>query len=102
MQEPPRRVNIKVPYTQINVSDFLFTEETQEESVKAVADMLGFTPNFEHLHVGAGNEMVARPQLIWVSFFNLMSMINSQLHKCHFFLLHYFPFEYFVLCWTLT
>ena len=55
MHEPPRRVNIKVPYTQINVSDFLFPEETQEESVKAVADMLGFTPNFEHLDVGAGN-----------------------------------------------
>ena len=31
-----------------------------------------------------------------------MSMINPQLHKGHFFHLHYCPFEYFVLCRTLT
>ena len=62
MHEPPRRVNIKLPYTPITVSDFLFPGETQEESVKAVEEMLGFTPNFEHLDDEL--EIVASPQHI--------------------------------------
>ena len=64
MHEPPRRVNIKLPYTPITVSDFLFPGETQEESVKAVEEMLGFTPNFEHLDDEL--EIVASPQHIRV------------------------------------
>merc|ERR1719273_1108258 len=62
LHEPPRRVNIKLPYTPITVSDFLFPGETQEESVKAVEEMLGFTPNFEHLDDEL--EIVASPQHI--------------------------------------
>ena len=65
LHEPPRRVNIKLPYTPITVSDFLFPGETQEESVKAVEEMLGFTPNFEHLDDEL--EIVASPQHIRVS-----------------------------------
>jgi hypothetical protein len=64
LHEPPRRVNIKLPYTPITVSDFLFPGETQEESVKAVEEMLGFTPNFEHLDDEL--EIVASPQHIRV------------------------------------
>ena len=62
LHEPPRRVNIKLPYTPITVSDFLFPGETQEESVKAVEEMFGFTPNFEHLDDEL--EIVASPQHI--------------------------------------
>jgi len=62
LHEPPRRVNIKLPHTPITVSDFLFPGETQEESVKAVEEMLGFTPNFEHLDDEL--EIVASPQHI--------------------------------------
>lgn len=62
LHEPPRRVNIKLPYTAITVSDFLFPGETRGESVKAVEEMLGFTPNFEHLDDEL--EIVASPQHI--------------------------------------
>ena len=62
LHEPPRRVNIKLPYNPITVSDFLFPGEAQEESVKAVEEMLGFTPNFEHLDDEL--EIVASPQHI--------------------------------------
>ena len=55
---------IKLPYNLIIVSHFLFPGETQEESVKAVEEMLGFTPNFEHLDDEL--EIVASPQHIWV------------------------------------
>jgi len=60
LHEPPRRVNIKLPQSPITVSDFLFPGETQDESVKAVEEMLGFIPNFEHLDDEL--EIVASPQ----------------------------------------
>ena len=49
LHEPPRRVNIKLPNSEITVSDFLYPGETQDESVKAVDEMFGFTPTFEHM-----------------------------------------------------
>ena len=65
LHEPPRRVNIRLPASPITVSDFLFPGETPEESVKAVEEMLGFTPDFEHLDDEL--EIVASPQTIRVS-----------------------------------
>ena len=64
LHEPPRRINIRLPASPITVSDFLFPGETPEESVKAVEEMLGFTPNFEHLDDEL--EIVASPQTIRV------------------------------------
>ena len=77
LHEPPRRVNIKLPYTPITVSDFLFPGETQEESVKAVEEMLGFTPNFEHLDVGAGNRSQSPTYL--GKYFTFLQLSGSQL-----------------------
>ena len=65
LHEPPRRVNIRLPASPITVSDFLFPGETPEESVKAVEEMLGFTPDFEHLDDEL--EIVASPQTIRVN-----------------------------------
>lgn len=65
LHEPPRRVNIRLPDCSITVSDFLFPGEAPEESVKAVEEMLGFTPNFEHLDDEL--EIIASPQVARVS-----------------------------------
>lgn len=71
LHEPPRRVNIKLPQSPITVSDFLFPGETQDESVKAVEEMLGFIPNFEHLddelEIVASPQQKARVRICWVS-----------------------------------
>jgi hypothetical protein len=64
MHEPPRRVNICLPGSSITVSDFLFPGESPEESVKAVEEMFGFTPTFEHLDDEL--EIVASPQTVMV------------------------------------
>lgn len=62
LHEPPRRVNICLPDDSITVSDLLFPGETPEESVKAVEEMLGFTPQFEQLDDEL--EIVASPQTV--------------------------------------
>ena len=77
LHEPPRRVNTKLCYTQITVFYFLLPGEAQEESVKAVADMLGFTPNFEHLDVGAGNRSQS-PTYSGI-YFTFLQLSGSQL-----------------------
>lgn len=64
LHEPPRRVNICLPDDSITVSDLLFPGETPEESVKAVEEMLGFTPQFEQLDDEL--EIVASPQTVKV------------------------------------
>ena len=66
LHEPPRRVNICLPDDSITVSDLLFPGETPEESVKAVEEMLGFTPQFEQLDDEL--EIVASPQTVKVPF----------------------------------
>ena len=77
LHEPPRRVNICLPDNSITVSDLLFPGETPEESVKAVEEMLGFSPQFEQLDDEL--EIVASPQTIKVT---AMQILSSTLLCC--------------------
>lgn len=79
LHEPPRRVNIKLPSSPISVSDFLFPGETQEESVKAVEEMLGFTPHFEHLDDEL--EIVASPQTMRVRLLPILACKPLSFHS---------------------
>lgn len=65
LHEPPRRVNVKLPDSEIIVSDFLFPGESPDESVKAIEQMFGFSPTFEHLD--DEQEIVASPNTVMMS-----------------------------------
>ncbi len=64
LHEPPRRVNIKLPGSDVTISDFLFPGETPDESVKGVEEMFGFIPTFETMDDEL--EIVASPKTVVV------------------------------------
>ena len=67
LHEPPRRVLIKLPESEVTISDFLFPGESTEASAKAVEEMFGFVPELEDLD--DEQELVASPKQVVVRFF---------------------------------
>ncbi len=67
LHEPPRRVLIKLPESEVTISDFLFPGESTEASAKAVEEMFGFVPELEDLD--DEQELVASPKQVVVGFF---------------------------------
>ena len=65
LHEPPRRVLIKLPNSEIAVSDFLFPGESTEASAKSFVEMFGFVPELEDLD--DEQELVASPKQVVVS-----------------------------------
>jgi len=65
LHELPRRVLIKLPNSEVTVSDFLFPGESTEASLKSVEEMFGFVPDLEDLD--DEQELVANPEQVSVS-----------------------------------
>lgn len=62
LHEPPRRVLIKLPESEVTISDFLFPGESTEASAKAIEEMFGFFPELEDLD--DEQELVASPKQV--------------------------------------
>ena len=65
LHEPPRRVRINLPDSDVSISDYLFPGESTEASAKAVEEYFGFIPELEDLDDEL--ELVASPKQVVVS-----------------------------------
>ena len=86
LHEPPRRVLIKLPESEVTISDFLFPGESTEASANAVEEMFGFVPELEDLDdeqelVASPKQVVVRQFFCWVIFFRhvQLSLIRKNL-----------------------
>ena len=60
LHEPPRRILIKLPHSDVCISDYLYPGETTYDCNNSVEELLYFTPHVEDMNDDL--ELVGAPQ----------------------------------------
>ena len=60
MHEPPRRIHVQLPFSDVCISDYLFPGETPYDSNDSVEEIFGYKPKIEWMNDEL--ELVAAPK----------------------------------------